>query len=1022
MKALKFLFSPVLMGILLLVLAIAMAVATFVENDFGAQSARAVVYNSHWFEALFLLLVVNLTGQIIAFRLYRRGKRTVMLFHLAFIVMVAGAALTRYTGFDGMMNIREGDSSRTVYSSDNHITFEVSGNDGSVIAHHSSRFAITALTDAKYRSTIRVPDGEIHLVYAGYRNDLFRKIEEAENGIPLVSLVLTRDMITSETVVLSEGEMADSEGFTIGFGVNADLRVMLQNGSFLVSAPSGLRVTRMTGMEVTIVAPDSAAVLEPRLVYSVGDRKLVLQDMTLSGIITAVENPNGNSGAGALEFLLTGGGKEKKIYLWAGDPGDDSEWSGEFGNHNVRVAYGSRELVLPFSIRLNDFILDRYPGSNTPSGYRSNVTLADQEHKTEINYEIYMNHILKYRGYRFYQSAFDKDEKGTILSVNHDRPGMLTTYTGYFLLFLFIILSVVNRKSFFNTVSQGHWGSRLRKPLVVTLLMSLHSFTSPAGAQELITEKSDADAFGRVLAQDQKGRTKPLYTISNDILRKVAKENSLNGLSSMQVFLGYSLDFIHWQSVPLIKVSNAELREALKLKEERAAFSDIVDFNVGGGYKLAPYIEKAYSKKENERSRFDKEVIKLDERINICYMMARGDFMKIFPLRDRSDIWGTAEMAAGYLTDEGERAFVSNVIPLWAQSVANAGKEKEADEFLSAIMNYQREHSTYELPSEFKVGAELFYYKSMIFERLFPFYSTLGLVMIITLITAIIRGRQGRSLFLKVLIALVAAGFAMHTAGLAIRWYISGHSPMSNGYESMLFISWVTLLAGFIFSRRSMLTLAATSVLGGMTLMVAHLSFMDPEITNLVPVLKSYLLTLHVSVITGSYGFLGLGAILGLIVMIMMLFVNGRNRTRISTTIDELTVINYKSLTLGLYLLTIGTFLGAIWANESWGRYWGWDPKETWSLITIIVYTLVTHSRLIPGMKDTYIFNLISLFAFSSVLMTYFGVNYYLSGLHSYAGGDPVPVPVFVYVTVFLLIVISAVSGFRYLSLISEQE
>ena len=286
--------------------------------------------------------------------------------------------------------------------------------------------------------------------------------------------------------------------------------------------------------------------------------------------------------------------------------------------------------------------------------------------------------------------------------------------------------------------------------------------------------------------------------------------------------------------------------------------------------------------------------------------------------------------------------------------------------------------------------------------------------MIIALISFIITGRGGGSVFMKILFSLAVAGFIFHTLGLGIRWYISGHSPMSNGYESMLFISWVTMLAGFIFSRKSLLALAATAVLAGMTLMVAHLSFMDPEITNLVPVLKSYWLTLHVSVITGSYGFLGLGAILGLIVMIMMLFVNKRNQERISATIDELTVINYRTLTLGLYFLTIGTFLGAVWANESWGRYWGWDPKETWSLITIVIYTLVTHSRMIPGMKNVYTFNLLSLFAFSSVLMTYFGVNYYLSGLHSYAGGDPVPVPVFVYVAVIVLVALALAANFMY--------
>jgi cytochrome c-type biogenesis protein CcsB len=278
----------------------------------------------------------------------------------------------------------------------------------------------------------------------------------------------------------------------------------------------------------------------------------------------------------------------------------------------------------------------------------------------------------------------------------------------------------------------------------------------------------------------------------------------------------------------------------------------------------------------------------------------------------------------------------------------------------------------------------------------------------------VIRGRKEASVFVKVLGWLLLAGFFFHTFGLALRWYIAGHAPMSNGYESMTFISWAILLAGFIFSRKSAFTLSAAAVLAGMTLMVAHMSFMDPEITNLVPVLKSYWLTLHVSVIVSSDGFLGVGAILSLINLILLSLSNNKNRERISDTIDELTVINFKTLTIGLYLLTIGTFLGAVWANESWGRYWGWDPKETWSLITIIIYSIVIHSRRIPGMKDIFTFNLISLFAFSSVLMTYFGVNYYLSGMHSYASGDAIPVPAFVYIAVIALAAISLLAYTKY--------
>ncbi|MCK7539090.1 MAG: c-type cytochrome biogenesis protein CcsB [Marinilabiliales bacterium] len=680
----------------------------------------------------------------------------------------------------------------------------------------------------------------------------------------------------------------------------------------------------------------------------------------------------------------------------------------------AQVSYGRRVLNLPFSLKLDDFMIERYPGSNSPSGFKSRVTLNDPDHGTEMQYDIYMNHILKYRGFRFYQSSYDNDELGTVLSVNHDPAGMYTTYTGYGLLFLFIILSIFNRRSSFRTIRPGYWNSRYRKPVAVMVLLFLISL-APARSQQLVIDREAADRFGEVLAQDQKGRTKPLYTISSDILRKVARENSFDGLSPMQVFLGCSLDFFHWQDVPLIKVSNDEVRQLLKLKGERAAFSDIVTFGDGGGYKLSSYVEKAYAKAESERSRFDKEVIKVDERVNICYMMSRGDFMRIFPLRDGTDHWGMAQDAVRHDVSSEDSLFVLSVVPMWTQAVTSVGRAAVApEEFLTAIRQYQRTHAGYDLPSETKIKAELFYYKAKIFERLFPYYATVGLVMIFTIITLIIRGKGNSGLILKILAGLVAAGFLFHTLGLGIRWYISGHSPMSNGYESMLFISWVTVLAGIIFSRKSLLTLAATAVLAGLTLMVAHLSFMDPEITNLVPVLRSYWLTLHVSVITGSYGFLGLGAILGMLVLIMMLFVNSQNRERISSVIDELTVINYRALTLGLYFLTIGTFLGAIWANESWGRYWGWDPKETWSLITIIVYTLVTHSRMIPGMKDTYVFNLLSLFAFASVLMTYFGVNYYLSGLHSYAGGDPVPVPVFVYVAIGLVVLLAAGAKYRY--------
>jgi cytochrome c-type biogenesis protein CcsB len=1014
MKTIRFIFTPALMGILFIVLAIAMAVATFIENDFGPESARTLVYNTRWFELLFLLLVVNLAGQIVTFRLYRKEKLTVMLFHAAFIVMVTGAAITRYTGYDGMMHIREGETTSLTWSSGNEIRFEVSDNDGRLLNSHSIPVDLTGGGRHRFTKSLRVGDEELTLRMERFIPGAVREVAETSDGVPVAALLATPDMVSSQTIVLKQGETAMIGEMSVGLDTEADISVVSGSPVFFVRSVMEIRSTSMQDMHTVIFAPDTLIALAKGTVYTVGGYRIMPQQLTMSGTVVPAPDMVSESPEGAIECILSEAGSERKIYLWTDESQGGTVWQGDTGNLKVRVSYGSSVKELPFSVTLDDFMIERYPGSNSPSGFKSRVTLADAVNETRFQYDIYMNHILKYRGFRFYQSSYDPDEKGTVLSVNHDPAGMLTTYTGYGLLFLFIILTLLNRRSFFRTVRPGSWSSRYRKTAAVIVLV-LAASLMPVSAQKLVLDRDAADSFGGVLVQDQKGRTKPLYTVSSDILRKVARENSLDGLSPMQVFLGCSLDFYHWQQVPLIKVSNEELRQLLQLTGDHAAFSDIVTFGEGGGYRLSAYVEKAYAKAESERSRFDKEVIKVDERVNICYMMSKGEFMRIFPMRDGTDHWGMAQEAVRNEISTEDSLFVLSAVPMWVQAVTSVGKSRtDPEDVLLALKQYQRVHAGYDLPSEGKVKAELFYYRTKIFEKLFPWYATVGLIMITVIITFIIRGREQSGVLLKILAALIAAGFIFHTLGLGIRWYISGHSPMSNGYESMLFISWVTLLAGLIFSRRSLLTLAATSVLGGLTLMVAHLSFMDPEITNLVPVLKSYWLTLHVSVITGSYGFLGLGAILGLVVLIMMLFVNSRNRERISTVIDEITVINYRSLTLGLYFLTVGTFLGAVWANESWGRYWGWDPKETWSLITIIVYTLVTHSRMIPGMKETYTFNLLSLFALSSVLMTYFGVNYYLSGLHSYAGGDPVPVPVFVYIAAGVLVAVAVAARYRY--------
>lgn len=895
------------MGILFVLFALSMAVATFIENDFGSAAAYGMVYNTKWFELILLLLVVNLTGQIFEYKLYKKTKLTVFFFHFAFIVMIIGAGITRYFGYEGSIHIREGEEENRSYSTAKYIGYKITDDKGNLISEHSKIYSMSSRTADNYKSKINA-GGE--------------KFE----------------------VVLSK---------------------IIPNAMESESGPVG------------------------------------------------VDFHQQETGQTAFIFDLLSGGKSATVTVWDAPDKSIATASVNLNGKNVELFYGSKITVLPISLKLNDFILERYPGSNSPSGYKSDVVVIDKVTNTEKPFLIYMNNILKYKGYRFYQSSFDKDELGTVLSISHDNAGMSVSYLGYGLLFLFILLSIVNRNSVFHNVNAGYWKSPFRKIVTILFLLILFSGVKTANAQKLVPDRKAAEDLGRVLVQDEKGRTKPLFTLSNDILRKVTRENEFEGMTSMQVFLGIYLDFQNWKEVPLIKVSNKDIQTKIGIRGNLAAFNDLVDLTGGGSYKLSADVESAYNKAPGERNKYDKELMKVDERVNIVYMIYSGNFLKLFPLKDNTHSWGTPEEAVKKAMSKEDSLYLMNVFPMFSEALSS-NNLSNAKQISGSISDYQNRFAGYELPSAAKTNSELLYYKLKVFERLFPFYATVGLIMLIGLLIMVIRGRKQGSFFIKGLGWLLFAGFLFHTFGLGLRWYIAGHSPMSNGYESMIFISWVTLLAGFIFSRKSPFALSATAVLASMTLMVAHLSFMDPEITNLVPVLKSYWLTLHVSVITGSYGFLGLGALLGLITMILLALSNDSNQERIGKTIDELTVINYKTLTLGLYFLTIGTFLGAVWANEAWGRYWGWDPKETWSLITVIVYSLVIHSRMIPSLKDVYSFNILSLFAFSCVLMTYFGVNYYLSGLHSYASGDPIPVPAFVYITIILLGVLSLVAYFKY--------
>jgi len=509
---------------------------------------------------------------------------------------------------------------------------------------------------------------------------------------------------------------------------------------------------------------------------------------------------------------------------------------------------------------------------------------------------------------------------------------------------------------------------------------------------------------------------KPLNTLNVEIVNKV-HGGTIAGMTADQMVLGMMVRPEAWREIKLIKIRHKAINKLLGIdaKSKYASFSQFLEVPENlQGYKLEQAIAEAVQKAPSHRSKFDKELLKVDERFNIVYMVFTGSVFKLFPQPgDENNKWyATIDALQGFKQDDALKVRqVAVAYFMGIEASLNTGDWSTANKTIEDIAAYQKSYGADVYPSATKIEAEIFYNKYNIFEKLMPFYLVMGLVLLILSFVQIIKPKFKLDIFSKTATGLLIVFFVLHTIGLLMRWYISGHAPWSNGYESMIYIAWATVLAGFIFSRNSVITLAATGILAGVILFVAHLNWLDPQVTNLVPVLKSYWLSIHVSMITASYGFLALGALLGFIALILFAIRSKGNEKRVNLSILELNTINEMSLIVGLVLLTVGNFLGGVWANESWGRYWGWDPKETWALVSILFYAVVIHLRFIKAIYTPFIYATVSLLVFSSIIMTYFGVNYYLAGMHSYAKGDPVPVPDFVpwtYLVVFVLIIVAS--------------
>lgn len=659
---------------------------------------------------------------------------------------------------------------------------------------------------------------------------------------------------------------------------------------------------------------------------------------------------------------------------------------------------------VPFEVYLKDFKLKRYPGSHSPSSFESQITLTVDGNSLER--EISMNNVVDIKGYRLFQASYDNDELGTVLSVNYDKAGMIISYIGYILLIGGMIMTLFQRNSRFRQLIRN---IREEQEKTAVILILLFFAALPIKANNPTNNipsvsKEQAAQFGKLVIQNPKGRLEPVNSWSLKITQKLCQAETFEGFTSDQILLNLFTYPYEWAQVKLIKVKNKEIIDRLGKDGNYVSFNETFDSN--GNYIFQKDIDNAYHLQASERTKLDNDILKLDEAVNIIYQIQQGQLLALFP--DENDPSGKWHSAGDDLSVfHGKDSMFVSKIMLWYTSELRDKNEEQAKEVLDMIHTYQNAKNKAVPIDKKKIELEIYYNKMQIFSSVFKYYLIIGAILLI----CVSAGIFSQSKFLKkagtVLAFLIAGIFLYHTLGLALRWYISGYAPWTNAYESIVYLSWAIALGGLLLAFRFRIIAALSSILAGVLLFVASLNQMNPDITPLVPVLQSFWLMLHVAVIMAGYGFFFICAMIGLFNLILIAFANSEKAAK---PIRELTMMNEVSMILGLVLMTAGTFLGAVWANESWGRYWGWDPKETWALISIIVYTLVSHLRLIPQFKSTYLFNLLSVLAIGSILMTYFGVNYYLSGMHSYGktDGQVLPLPLIICVIIIILLAIKA--------------
>jgi cytochrome c-type biogenesis protein CcsB len=931
-RIVAFCFSMPMEIALLAIFAVAIGRATFIERDLGAAAARSAVYGAWWFEALFALIALNLTGTLVRAGLWRRRQYRTLGFHAAFLVILSGAAITRHFGRSGSLHFRDGETASTMLSDEAFLSVRASDGTDSAAVH----WPITSgnRSSTGFSKKIRVGTADVLLRIVDVIPSADSSVVETEDGVPFAILAVS-DGKTASELVLAEGDLRTLHGVRFAFGataVPADARWVrfdrVPQGLTLTSG-AAIRKISMTGKGNALIRPGVPAPAAGGSLYAMDGVHFALKRFVPSGRIRAVPSESDDTASGessvsgALELEVTAGGVSRGISCFENEGRVGDETRIRIGGTEATCSYGSLATALPFRLRLDDFKVDRYPGSKRPSGFQSSVTVIDPGLETETSRVISMNRILKHKGFRLYQASFDPDEQGSVLSVSRD-PGMAVTYAGYWLLGALLVGSFLSPKSRFRRL-----GEKLKETgkaaVWIGLGLALLGGAGNGAAVERI--EPDGSRFSSLPVQDQNGRIKPLLTLTMEAARTSGHP---------EIPMRMSLGRMAWE----------------------LAF-DADSANWGAGFRKAASI-------------------------------FRPGF-RPFPIPGDPQLrWGDESTAVRGPDSVRVREIMNGI-----RAAAVRADWDSADRLIDTIRSYQKEAGGGMIPSSGRIRAEMLYDRLDLFRRLGTVTVFLGLALLACRIASNLkRLRPSVQPAGKTAAAALAAVFLLLTLGLALRWIASGHAPWTNKYESMVYTAWIVLAAGFLSIRFSLLPLALSGIGSGFLLKAAHTAATNTEIGTLAPVLKSKWLIVHVSVIVASYGFFLVGALIAVSVLIL-LAAGGSKKTLASreAAVARLSRLEERQLLAGLLLIMLGNLFGAVWANESWGRYWGWDPKETWTLIVILAYTAALHVRLIRPLDRPYWLSVFSAVGIACVVMTYWGVNALLTGMHSYGGGGSASVP-----------------------------